>query len=147
MPNSTDWLLNAQIMKKAYGNLFKKLMKEYDLTQNEIDVLLFLKNNEAFDTATDIVELRSLSKSQVCKSIEHLEKLGYLNGEQDLKDRRCIHLKLHPSVSPVVLKAQEIQRKFLTAIYSGVTEEEKKVMEQVFQKILENMKGVLKNDD
>lgn len=146
MSDSTDWLLNGQKLKKAYATLFKRLMKEYDLTKNEIDVLLFLKNNEPYDTAKDIVELRALSKSQVCKSIEHLMQLGYLKGEQDRKDRRCIHLKLETQAVPIVMQAKELQKKFLNIIYEGVTEEEKKVVEQVFLKILKNAKGVIRDD-
>lgn len=80
--------------------------------QNEIDILLFLANNQPYDTSRDIVEYRALSKSHVCKSVDSLLRKGYLKGEQDQRDRRLIHLKLQPEAMPAVREAQQMQQDF-----------------------------------
>ena len=80
--------------KKRYDAVFKELARKNGLTQNEVDVILFLANNPSFDTARDIVEYRSMSKSHVCKSVESLSQKGLLSGRQDEEDRRVTHLLL-----------------------------------------------------
>ena len=44
----------TQQMKHLYESCCKTLSTQYQLTKNEIDVLLFLANNAPFDTARDI---------------------------------------------------------------------------------------------
>ena len=58
----------------------------------ELDILLFLANNPSFDTATDIIEVRYLSKSQVSFSIKLLEQWGYLRKEYLGCNRKTAHL-------------------------------------------------------
>lgn len=140
-------LLNGQKLKKVYAMMFRSIIKAYHLTKNEIDVLLFLANNQNFNTATDIVELRSLSKSQVCKSIESLVQRGYLVPTQDKLDKRCIHLSLDPNAMPVVVEAQAKQYEFLQLLCSGITPEEQIVMNRIFKQISDNIEGALKHDD
>ncbi len=84
----------GKMIKHLYENRCKEISNKYHLTKNEIDILLFLANNQPYDTSRDIVEYRALSKSHVCKSVDSLFSRGYLKGEQDQRDRRLIHLKL-----------------------------------------------------
>lgn len=140
LENTLPLLLGQQI-KRSYDNMCRGLEQAYGLTRNEIDVLLFLANNPDYDTARDIVELRALTKSHVCKSVESLASRGFLRGEQDLRDRRCIHLKILPEAATVVAACQEVQQAFIQAIYQGITDEERTVMDRVSYKMLENLKG------
>ena len=76
--------------------MFYQLTEELQLTQNEIDVLLFLYNNSPLDTARDIARYRAMSKSMISKSVDSLYRKGYLSYEIDEIDKRCIHLKIEP---------------------------------------------------
>ncbi len=101
MPNTyTNLLLHSQQLKKLYYLQLDPVCTAYGLTKNEVDVLLFLANNAPYDTAKDIVELRGLSKSQVCKSVDGLSARGFLSACHDEKDRRCIHLSLTSATLP-----------------------------------------------
>lgn len=142
----SDILVNLQRVKKIYELMLKRVTKVYSMTKNEIDVLLFLANNEGYDTAKEIVELRSLSKSHVCKSIGSLSERGFLLEEKDERDKRCVHLKLDSSALPIVKEAQEVQREFIDLLYSGVTIEERNTLEWIFEKISANIDGVLRDD-
>lgn len=102
----------TKMIKHLYGNRCKEISSNYHLTKNEIDILLFLANNQPYDTSRDIVEYRALSKSHVCKSVDSLLRKGYLKGEQDQRDRRLIHLKLQPEAMPAVREAQQMQQDF-----------------------------------
>ena len=65
-------------LKKVYEKMFYQLTEELQLTQNEIDVLLFLYNNSPLDTARDIARYRAMSKSMISKSVDSLYRKGYL---------------------------------------------------------------------
>lgn len=56
--------------------MFYQVSEELELTQNEIDVLLFLHNNAPLNTASDIARYRAMSKSMISKSVDSLYKRG-----------------------------------------------------------------------
>ena len=49
------WDLRS-LTKRLYGQRIQPVCEAYGLTRMEMDILLFLANNPAFDTARDIVE-------------------------------------------------------------------------------------------
>ena len=100
MPQPIDFMRMIQQIRRRYAESLRPLERRWTLTGNEIDVLLFLANNPGYDTARDAVEMRGLSKSHVCKSVDALTRRGWLAGEQDKRDRRCVHLRLLPPRRP-----------------------------------------------
>ena len=54
-----DYLLTGRSLKRAYNKFLSKTSNVYGLSGMETNVLLFLYNNPGYDTASDIVELRS----------------------------------------------------------------------------------------
>ena len=144
MPNAyTNLLLHNQQLKKLYYLQLDPVCTAYGLTKNEVDVLLFLANNAPYDTAKDIVELRGLSKSQVCKSVDLLTARGFLSACHDEKDRRCIHLSLTSAAKPAVSAAQTAQANCLSLLYQNITPAEKNMMDGVFAKIHQNLQEAL----
>ena len=138
MPNTyTNLLLHSQQLKKLYYLQLDPVCTAYGLTKNEVDVLLFLANNAPYDTAKDIVELRGLSKSQVCKSVDGLSAC------HDEKDRRCIRLSLTSAAGPAVSAAQTAQANCLSLLYQNITPAEKAMMDGVFAKIHQNLQEAL----
>ena len=71
--NYFDTMARAQ---KGYARLLEPICKKWNLTRNELDVILFLANNPDYDRAVDIVNHRGLSKSHVSLSINSLESRG-----------------------------------------------------------------------
>lgn len=140
MANPTSLLLLGQQLKHRYGALCRDVEAAYGLTRNEIDVLLFLSNNPGYDTARDVVELRGLSKSHVCKSVDALTRRGWLEGTQDPRDRRCIHLRLRPAAGEAVEAARQVQAQFLARLYDGVTDEERAMLGGILAKIADNLR-------
>lgn len=74
------WDLRS-LTKRLYGQRIQPVCEAYGLTRMEMDILLFLANNPAFDTARDIVERKQFTKSHVSASVAELERRGYLRGE------------------------------------------------------------------
>ena len=90
----------------------------------EADVISFLQNNPGKDTATDIVELRRLSKGAVSKAVEGLIQKSLLERIPDMEDRRRIHLKLKTEAKPVITMINEVREDFYSVVFRGITEEE-----------------------
>ena len=119
--NYFDTMAKAQ---KGYARLMEPLCKKWNLTRNELDVLLFLYNNPDYDRAADIVQNRGLSKSHVSLSINNLENRGFLTRREDPADRRTVHLSLTEAALPIAEKGQMSQRQFFSYIHKGVTQEQ-----------------------
>ena len=82
----------SQGLRKLYCNLFTPLLERQGLTQLEMDILLFLANNPACDTARDIVEKRHLAKSHVSVGVDSLAARGLLNRQMRPGNRKTILL-------------------------------------------------------
>ena len=136
--NSLFLIFNWKL-KKVYEKMFYQLTEELQLTQNEIDVLLFLNNNSPLDTATDIARYRAMSKSMISKSVDSLYRKGFLSYETDETDKRCIHLKIKPAAIPIVEKLHEAQKEFFYILTYNITKEEYKAMETVLNKMHQNI--------
>ena len=99
--NYFDTMAKAQ---KGYARLMDPICKKWDLTRNELDVLLFLANNPEFDRAVDIVNNRGLSKSHVSLSISNLERRGFLERIDDPDDRLLPDSWPRDASSPICIR-------------------------------------------
>ena len=131
MSDFIDFLVTGQQLRRLYDRILNQVGEEYGLGRQELDVLLFLKNNPDYDMAKDIVEYRGLAKSCVSRGIDLLVKKGYLEAKADQKDRRLVHLKLLPEAGEAAQAACHAQRRCIEILYKGLTEEEKKMMSSI----------------
>ena len=111
--NYFDTMARAQ---KGYARLLEPICKKWDLTRNELDVILFLSNNPDFDRAVDIVNHRGLAKSHVSMSVTSLESRGLLERIPDPADRRTIHLKLTEKAKEITDVACRRQKQFCSKL-------------------------------
>ena len=137
--NYFDIMAKAQ---KGYSRLMEPICKKWNLTRNELDVLLFLANNPEYDRAVDIVNNRGLSKSHVSLSISNLERRGFLERIDDPDDRRTVHLRLLPQSEPITVAGQLAQRRFFSYLHQGVTQEQIDLMVDFAQKVNENIRNI-----
>lgn len=135
----TEMLLSGVKAQKLYKLLCGSIGQKYTLTQNEMDVLLFLSTYQDMDTAKEFTKYRMCSKALICKSVDALVKKGYLNPVQDQQDRRCIHLKITPEADGLVEELQMIKNRFMDILYCGVTLREMNVLEKVLRKMNKNI--------
>ena len=124
--------------KKAYARALEPIAKKWALTQNELDVVLFLYNNPTLDRAADIVSRRGISKSHVSVSVSSLESrnlLARLTGG----DRRASHLSLTDAGCAIAREGVQAQQQFYQQLFNGVTEEELAAWESISQKVSQNL--------
>ena len=137
--NYFDTMARAQ---KGYSRLLEPICKKWNLTRNELDVLLFLANNPEYDRAVDIVNNRGLSKSHVSLSIANMEKRGLLERLEDPADRRTVHLRLLPSSEEITAAGQMAQKRFFSYLHQGVSQEQIDMMVDFARKVHENIRNI-----
>lgn len=139
------FIISSQKIKKIYEKMWSETRKVYGLTQNEIDIMLFLKNHEEMDTAADISRYRTMSRSQVCKSVEDLAEAGYLISLPDRQDRRYLHLKLTEDAGTVLQELQKLREWFWNGLQEGISREEMYTFLDVLGKMRGNLDRILPN--
>lgn len=125
-------------LKRRYAHEMAEVMSRWQLTVMEVDVLLFLGGNPQCDTATDMVQLRQLTKSHVSKAVEHLTEMGFIVQRRDEKNRRRVHLTLSDKALPVVAEGQKAQKRFVEALTQGLSEEDKEAMGRILEIVTRN---------
>ena len=132
-------LENMFVSKDLYQSVMAPVCEKYDMTQTEMTVLLFLKNNNDVDTATDIVKRRGLTKSSVSAAVRTLTDNGYLTGKYTEGNHRTIHLALSEKADNIVKEGLYAQEKFFEIITCGFSEKEKQSAKNFIMKITENI--------
>ena len=130
---------NSQYLKKVHDKIFSEIFEKYDLKKNEVQIIIYLKDNPN-GTARDIVKEFMFAKSQVSYSIDSLYKKGYIKKENDKEDKKIIHLALTDKVENIFEDIDLKYNKFFQIIFEGISDEEKKEIDKLFNKILKNIK-------
>ena len=129
-------------LSRQYGRFYHRqfipLLEETGLSMREVHVLLFLANNPEYDTARDVSEFRSLSKSQVSQAVDFLVAEGFLLRTPDLIDRRVIHLSLTEDALPLTKQAQALQAECGRQLLSGISAEQEKQLQLILEIMLKN---------
>ena len=131
-----DTLGKAQ---KVYARLLEPLCQTWQLTRNELDVLMFIANHPELNRAADVVSRRGISKSHVSLAVSQLESKGFLTCRQDEADRRTIRLCPTEKAASIVAEGQSMQLQFYHQINSGVTREELEHFYRITQKFQHNI--------
>ena len=132
----------SQLIRKAKDKVFADILKRYDITSNELDILTFLKENTN-DTATNIVNELLFTKSHLSLSIENLTKKGYITKYIDEKNKKVIHLELTNKSLPILKEGNAKRREFIDLMLYNIREKDKKIMEKVFKQMNKNINNIL----
>ncbi len=132
MQNLTDYMLR---FRKVYYRELEPFCRQWDLTRNELDVILFLTNHPGLDRASDIVSHRGIAKSHISQSVAALEQRGLLLRRPDEKDHRIDHLILTDAAAPLVQAAAAAQKDFFRRMRSALTPEDIEHWHEIFRKL------------
>lgn len=129
-------------LKRCYAHEMAGVLSRWQLTGMELDVLLFLGNNPDCDTASDMVQLRQLTKSHVSKAVERLTALGLVLQQRDEMNRRRIHLKLAEAAEPILRDGREAQKRFVEVLTRGLNDEDKAAATRILTVMMKNAAAV-----
>ena len=126
-------------MRSLYSAQLDAVGREYGLARVELDILLFLANNPQFDTATDIVERRCISKAHVSQSVKSLEQRGCLERCYEGDNRRTIHLRLMERAQAAVDVGRRAQLHCFETFMRGFSTTELEQLRGYLARIAENV--------
>ena len=118
-----------------YELLSGEVCDRYGLTQMEYDILMFLHNNPQHNTAAEIVKIRKSTKSHVSTSLKDLENKGLIKKIQSEDNKKHIEIVLLDKAELIVEAGINAQKQFAQNVLSGLTEDEKHICINIFDKI------------
>lgn len=133
------FLLFSRNIGKVYNDFRDELCEVFNLKRIEIDILGFLNNYPELDTASDIVNMRSLAKSNVSQALEWLEAKDYIVTAKDTIDKRKIHIKLTDEARRITSRIEKMQDKYMDTILKNFSYEDKVKFKHFITKINENL--------
>lgn len=114
----------ANKFREAYYVTMQPLCAELDLPPAALDILLFLANNEGYDTAGDICRCRGMKPGIVSFHVEKLVNEGYLERRGVPGDRRKTRLVCTEKAAPIVARGRARQEVFGRQVAAGLGEED-----------------------
>ena len=130
----------------AYTAVCKPLCQTLKLPQTAFDILLFLANNPAYQTAADIVEVRKIKANLVSVNVDKLVRDSYLTREPIPGDRRKTRLLCTEKAQPVIMQGRQLQSAFLQRLFAHTDQQ----MQDAFLKTIaimdKNLNELLEGD-
>ena len=127
-----------------YELLSGEVCERYELTQMEYDILMFLNNNPQHNTAAEIVKVRKSTKSHVSTWLKKLENKELVERKQSEDNNKHIEIFLLDKAEEIVEAGINAQKQFAQNVLKGLTEEEKDMCINVFDKICDNAEEYLR---
>lgn len=143
MNYSLDALLYGMQFRKLLEKKLEPLEKEYGLCRIDMQILFYLGHAGEKNTSSDMMELKMFTRGHISQSLGRLQKKGYIQIEQDWEDRRCTHNHLAKEAYAVIEKFGKCYENVRSIIMKGVTEEERKTLAIVAQKVNQNINEAL----
>ena len=131
---------HCERMIDFYNRTVNKVAMKHDITFMEFTVLMFLSNNPEYDTASEIVKYRHLSKSHVSMSLKTLLQKNMIEIIIDDIDHRVSHIKLLPNTKVITDEGRVAQKEFLEAVFKGFEEKDFEKLKQYIIQINNNIK-------
>ena len=134
-----ELLATAQRLRRRYQRQCQQIADVHGMHRIELEILLFLANNPACDTARDIVALRNLTKSHVSQGVSALLARGYLDAAPDVTDKRCMRLSVTAAAGGVVVEGQRMQRAFFEALFVDFSPPERAQFAQMLRRVAQRV--------
>ncbi len=138
------FLEHVLLFKGLYDRILDPVAQRWSLTRMELDLLLFLHNNPAHDTAAEAVRLRQWTKSHVSAAVHSLKARGLLAAQHPDDNRKTLRLTPLPAAQPILQEGREAQRAFFQSMRRGFTPEEELALEAISEKIARNIRDAMK---
>ena len=130
----------------AYTTVCKPLCQKLKLPQTAFDILLFLANNPAYQTAADIVEVRKIKANLVSVNVDKLVRDGYLTREAVPGDRRKTRLLCTEKAQPIILQGRQLQSAFLQRLFAHTDQQMQDAFLKTISIMEKNLNELLEGD-
>ncbi|MDY5213093.1 MarR family winged helix-turn-helix transcriptional regulator [Intestinibacter sp.] len=125
----------------AFEARCNKNLQNYNLTQSQMDVLLYLKKHEdSIVTQRDLEAGLRLKNPTVTGILNRLEEKNLIIREQNLNDKRSKIIKMTQKSRAVLKDAYLYIQQLEAQMLTGISEDERKQLSKFLCKILNNFK-------
>lgn len=138
MKENINTLIHFSYIAKTYQQFIQESMKNTSFSPNEMNLMLFLANNNA-DTAIDFVKETGASKSLLTRSADSLSDQGYIRKEPDQEDKRFIHLKLTEKGEEIASALRTLRSDFMNKLTANISQEEFLTFQETLEKMKQNI--------
>ena len=127
--------------KGLYQELLSPICKKYDLTDNEIMILLYIADEKTADTAKEIISSLKMKKSVVSMSIKDLEERKLVHSSYSESNHKIQHLEVDEKALEIVSEAKKIQDDYYDMITKGFSKVDKTLFKKLLSKVNKNIRG------
>lgn len=138
MADIRDLWLHAHHMLRTARQIVNENLRPLNLSSAEGNILLHLLTQEEEMGQDQLVEQLDVSKPAVSRALDSLEGKGFVNRQQDQKDRRAHRVRLTEqarAIGPAVVQAYN---HLYTVAMQGIAQEELDEFVRLFARMDEN---------
>lgn len=139
------WLEYSAAIEDLYLQMVSPVFKKHGLTFMEFTVLMFLYNNPQYNTASEIVKYRHLTKSHVSLAVQTLKQKKLIDCQYQKNNRRSIHLFIQDYAKEIIQDGVQAQKAFKAVLHDGLSEEEIDQINQYTEHINQNITRYISN--
>lgn len=141
--DANEVVITGRQLKKLITKKMEPILKDSNLRQVELDILVFISRHKDADTAKEIIKKNHLSKSHISQCLDNLKNKGYIRIEEDEEDHRTLHIIIENKAYNIIKHVLEVYGECCYIMQSGITEEELEIMKKVFLKMSQNIQNEL----
>ena len=131
-------------ISSCYEMLSRKVCEKYQLTQMEYDILIFCITIHGIIRQRRLSKIRKSTKSHVSSSLKNLESRDMVKRVQSTDNKKHIEIVLLEAAIPIIEDGIKVQNEFAKTVLQGLTQEERRICTEVFNKICKNADEYLK---
>ena len=146
MTNAYQVYTGARQLLEGYAAPMQPLCRREGLAPNGVDILLFLANNPAYKTASDIVEVRHIKANLVSVNVDKLVHEGLLTRCPVPNDRRKTELLCTEKAQPIIQRGRALQEAFFDRLLNGIDEARLNVFYGTLEQMGRNLDKILEGE-
>lgn len=129
---------------QAYNGACKDLCTQLQIPQTAFDILMFLGNNQQYNTARDVAEIRGIKANLVSVNVDKLVSEGLVERTSLPGDRRKYILLCTDKAQPFIERGRRVQRQFFEELFRDVGEARRREFFEVLDQIDKNAGDITK---
>ncbi len=136
MNNSLGFILNRTALAMKIG--FNKQIKEFDISPEQWSLIFRIVENNGL-TQKELASSTYKDQANITRSLDRLEKKGFLTRLPNSKDRRIINIFSTPKAKELVEKIVPISKEYNQLLSIGLSQEEYESLIGLLNKVYTNI--------
>lgn len=136
MNNSLGFVINRTALAMKTG--FNKQIKEFEISPEQWSLIFRIVENNGL-TQKELANSTYKDQANITRSLDRLEKKGFLNRLANSNDRRIINIFSTPKAKELVEKIVPISKQYNQLLSKGLSQEECESLISLLNKVYINI--------